>query len=146
MNILGSIGCHQTCFIFVSLDFSILLPPMVLYLRVITKYENAKKIAKCSRTLEQKRRISDVWSERNGNSEVNTAVGNEPSSPHHENISFGTEPTTSAQQISANAEMMKAEINIDIELVIGSFFDRKVFRLSDETKYNLLKRPFKTQL
>ena len=69
----------------------------------------------------KKRRISNVESERDGNSEVNTAVGNEPSSRPHENVPFGTESRTSAQQISANAEVMKAEINIDIELDIGSF-------------------------
>ena len=90
----------------------------------------------------KKRRIRDVESERDGNSEVNTAVGNEPSSPPHENVPFGTEPRTSAQQISANAEVMKAGINIDIELDIVNFLDRRGL-LSDETKYNLLKKPFK---
>jgi len=56
--------------------------------------------------LKQNRRTSDVESERDGNSDVNTAVGNEPSSPSHENVHFGTELRTSAQQISVNAEVM----------------------------------------
>ena len=118
---------------FVSLDFPLLLPPMVLYLQVVTKCENAEKTAECSRTLEQKkRRISDVESGRDGNSEVNTAVGNEPSSPPHENVPFGSEPRTSAQQISANAE-----INIDIELDIGSFLTEEArFMIKQSTIYS----------
>ena len=80
----------------------------------------------------KKGRISNVESERDGNSEVNTAVGNEPSSPPHENVPFGSEPRTSAQQTSANAE-----INIDIELDIGSFLTEEArFLIKQRTIYS----------
>jgi hypothetical protein len=80
----------------------------------------------------KKRQISEVYSEKSGNGD-------------QLNIAVATEPLTSAQESKPNAEVVadkRDEINIEVELDIGTFFERRG-SVSDETKYNLLKRHFK---